>query len=54
MTLESMKKVVRQIWDALSMPDTVILRVVSLGQGRPNDLDFLDCKKCPKGELDIT
>ena len=54
MTLESTKKVVRGSWDAIPIPDTVIARVNALGQGQPNDLDFLDRKKIPIGELDIT
>ena len=36
------------------MPDTVIARVNALGQGKPNDIDFLDRKKRPIVELDIT
>ena len=36
------------------MPDTVIARVNTLGQGQPNDTDLLDRKKRPIGELDIT
>ena len=54
MTLGSMKKVVRRSWDSLPIPDTVIVRANALGQGRPNNLDFLDCKKRPIGYLDIT
>ena len=42
MTLRSMKKVVRRSWDALPIPNTVIVRVNALGQGNTNDLDFLD------------
>ena len=53
MNLESMKKVVRRSWDALPMPDTVIARVNSIDQGKPNDLDFLDRKKLPIREIDI-
>ena len=36
------------------MPDTVIVRVNALGQGQPNDLDFLDRKMHPIGDLKIT
>ena len=36
------------------MPDTVIARVNAFGQGKPNDLDFLDRKKLPIEEMDIT
>ena len=54
MTLGYMKDVVRQSWDAIPMSDTVIARVNVLVQGQPNDLDFLDHKKCPIGELGIT
>ena len=36
------------------MPDTVIVRVNALGQGQPNDLDFLDCKNRPIVDLNIT
>ena len=53
MTLGSMEKVVRRIWDAIPMPDTVIARVNSIDQGKPNDLDFLDRKKLPIREIDI-
>ena len=49
-----MKKVTRQIWDAIPMPDTVIYRVNALGQGQPNDLQLLGCKKLPIVELEIT
>ena len=41
-TLGSMKRVVRQSWDATPMPDTVIARVNTIVQGKPNDIDFLD------------
>ena len=54
MTLGSMKKVVRLIWDALPMPETVIPRVNAFGQGQPNDLDFLYRRMCPIGDLNIT
>ena len=54
MTLESTKKVVRGSWDAIPIPDTVIARVNALGQGQPNDLDLLDRKKRPIGEIEIT
>ena len=54
MTLGSTKKVVRQIWDAIPMTDTVIAQVKALGQVQPNDIDFLDHKKLPIWELDIT
>ena len=36
------------------MPDTVIARVNVLGHGKSNDLDFLDIKKHPIGDLEIT
>ena len=51
MTLGSMKKVVRRIWDELPMPDTVIAQVNTLGQGQPNDLDLLDRNIRTIGEL---
>ena len=54
MTLGSMKKVARRIWDAIPTPDTMIARANALGQGIPNDLDFLDCKKRLIGDLNIT
>ena len=38
MTLGYMQNVNRQIWDAIPMPDTVIYRVNTLGQGQPNEL----------------
>ena len=53
MTLGSMKKVVRQRWDEIPIPDTVIARVNALSQGQPNDLELLDFKKHPIGELEI-
>ena len=49
-----MKKVNRQIWDAILMPDIVIDQVNSLSQGQLNDLKFLDCKKHPIGEIEVT
>ena len=54
MTLGSMKNVVSQIWDEIQMPDTAIARVNAPDQGQPNDIDFLDRKKRPIGELYIT
>ena len=54
MTSGSMTKVIRQIWDAIPMPDTMIAQVNSLALEQPNDLDFLDSNKNPIGELDIT
>ena len=54
MTLVSMENVVRQSWDSLPMPDTMIARVNALGQGQPNNLDFLDINNRPIGELEIT
>ena len=54
MTLGYMKNLVRQSQDALPMPDTVIARVNALGQGKPNDIDFIDCNNCPIVYLDIT
>ena len=48
-----MKKVVRRSWDAIPMPDTMIARVNALGQGQPNDIELLDHKKRPIGELYI-
>ena len=43
MTLGSMKNMVGQSWDVLPMPDTVITRVNALVQGKPDNLDLLDC-----------
>ena len=54
MTLGSMKKVVRQIWDAIPMPDTVTVRVNALDQRQTNDIYLLDYKKRAIGELKIT
>ena len=53
MTLGSMKKVVRQIWYEIPMPDTVIAQVNALKHGKPNDIDFLDRKKLPIGYIYI-
>ena len=54
MTLGSMNKVTRQIWDAIPMPDTVIARVNVLGQDQTIDIDFIDCNNNPIVELYIT
>ena len=54
MTLGSMKKVVRRSWDSIQMPDTVIARVNTLGQGQPNYLDFLGCKKRTIEDINVT
>ena len=54
MTLVSMKKVVRQSWDEIPMPETLILQVNALSEGKINNLDLLDDKKSPIGELEIT
>ena len=54
MTLGLMKKVARQRWDAIPMPDTVIERVNTLGQVQTNDIEFLDNNKHPIGEIKIT
>ena len=49
-----MKKLVRRSWDALPLPDTVIAQVKALRQGKLNNLDFIDYKKCPIGDPVIT
>ena len=36
------------------MSTTVIARVNKRSQGQPNDIDFIDSKKSPIGELKIT
>ena len=36
------------------MTETVIAQVKELGQVQPSDIDFLDHKKLPIWELDIT
>ena len=54
MTIRSIEKVARQSWDAIQITDTVIARVNTLGQGQPNDLEFLDYKNHSIGELDTT
>ena len=54
MTLVPMRNVTRRSWYAILMPDTVIAQLNALGQGQPNDLDFLDFNKHPIGEIDIT
>ena len=43
-----------QICDAILIPDTMILQVKVLGQGQPNDIYLLDCKKRPIGDINIT
>ena len=52
MTLGSTKKVTSPIWDEIPMLDTIIYQVNALGQGQPNDLEFLDSKKFPIVELE--
>ena len=54
MTLGYMKKVVRQSWEALPMPDTVIAQVSALGQGQIIDIDFFDQKQQPIQDINIT
>ena len=54
MTLGLIKKVARQRWDAIPMPDTVIERVNTLGQVQTNDIEFFDNNKHPIGEIKIT
>ena len=54
MTIGSMKKVIRQSWYSIPMPDIVIARVNALVQVQPNDLDFLDLKNRTIVELKIT
>ena len=36
------------------MPETLILQVNALSEGQINNLDLLDDKKSPIGELEIT
>ena len=52
-TLGYTEKAVRRIWDASPMPDNLISRVNAIGQGQPNDKDFLDFKKSPIWDLEI-
>ena len=54
MSLHSGKKVTRQSWDRLPMPDTVIARVNLLGKGQPEQLTFLDRKGHPIGDVELT
>ena len=49
-----MKEVVMQRWDVIPMPETMIELVGTLGQGQPNDIDLLDRKKLPIGDLNTT
>ena len=36
------------------MPGNLFTRVNTIGQGQPNDIDFLDHNNCPIGEIEIT
>ena len=49
-----MKKVTRRSWYNIPMPDTVIYQVNTIIQGQPNDIDFLDHKKHPLVDIEIT
>ena len=42
MDLNSANKIVRRIWDAILIPDTVIYRVNTLGGDQPGHLTFTD------------
>ena len=53
MTLGSVKKVVRQSWYEIPMPDIFIAQLNALVQGETNDIDFLYRKNRPIGELQI-
>ena len=53
-TLGSTNKVIRLIWGSIPMPGSVIAQVNALGQGQPNDLEFIDRKKRPIGYIYIT
>ena len=43
----------RCIWDVISMPDTVIMRVNALGSDQPEQLIFTDRRGRPIGNVEI-
>ena len=53
MTLGSMNKVTRQIWDSILISDTVINQANALSQGQHNDLELLDSDNLPIRQLEI-
>jgi hypothetical protein len=57
MALNTGKKITRQSWDVIPMPDTVIARVnalgTALGTDQPEQLIFTDQRRRPIGDLEI-
>jgi hypothetical protein len=54
MSLHSMKKIVRRSWDAIPMPETVILRVNQLGKDEPEQFVFTDRNGRLIGDIELT
>jgi hypothetical protein len=52
MSLTSAKKIVRQSWDKIPMPQTVIDRVNHLGKDQPDQFVFTDRKGQPIGDVE--
>ena len=53
MALNIGEKLVRSSWDVIPMPDTVIMRVKSLGSDQPEQLILTYRSGCPIGEVEI-
>jgi hypothetical protein len=53
MALNTRKKITRQSWDVIPMPDTVIARVNALGNDQPEQLIFADQCGHPIGDVEI-
>jgi hypothetical protein len=53
MALNTGKKISRQTWDVIPMPDTVIAHVNALATDQPKQLIFTDRRRCPIGDVEI-
>ena len=53
MALNTGKKIIRRIWDVISMPDTVITHVYALGSDQLEQLIFTDIHGCLIGDFEI-
>jgi hypothetical protein len=53
MAFNTRKKIVRQNWDAIPIPDLVISRVNALGSGQPHHMTFTDQHGRPIGDTEI-
>jgi hypothetical protein len=53
MALNTGKKITRQSWDVIPMPDMVIAYVNALGTDQPEQLIFTNQRGCPIGDVEI-